>query len=88
MLTKEEFSALREGRGYVNNPENKFTVTVLGAVAELERRIAAPLAVPACLVAGRASAEDPRKLWVGTWSLNAVRVAYRPLENSTKMHFQ
>ena len=26
-----------KGRDYVNNPENKFTVTVLGAVAELER---------------------------------------------------
>jgi DNA invertase Pin-like site-specific DNA recombinase len=26
-----------KGRDYVNNPENKFTITVLGAVAELER---------------------------------------------------
>jgi site-specific DNA recombinase len=26
-----------KGKDYVNNPENKFTVTVLGAVAELER---------------------------------------------------
>jgi site-specific DNA recombinase len=26
-----------KGRDYINNPENKFTVTVLGAVAELER---------------------------------------------------
>ena len=26
-----------KGKDYVNNPESKFTVTVLGAVAELER---------------------------------------------------
>ena len=36
-LIKHGKRIMIKGRDYVNNPENKFTVTVLGAVAELER---------------------------------------------------
>jgi transposase, IS5 family len=36
-LLKHGKQIIIKGRDYVNNPENKFTVTVLGAVAELER---------------------------------------------------
>jgi site-specific DNA recombinase len=36
-LLKYGKQIIRKGKDYVNNPENKFTVTVLGAVAELER---------------------------------------------------
>ena len=36
-LLKHGKQIIIKGKDYVNNPENKFTVTVLGAVAELER---------------------------------------------------
>ena len=36
-LIKHGKRIIIKGKDYVNNPENKFTVTVLGAVAELER---------------------------------------------------
>jgi site-specific DNA recombinase len=36
-LIKYRKHIIIKGKDYVNNPENKFTVTVLGAVAELER---------------------------------------------------
>ena len=36
-LIKHGKQIIIKGKDYVNNPENKFTVTVLGAVAELER---------------------------------------------------
>jgi site-specific DNA recombinase len=36
-LIKHRKRIIIKGKDYVNNPENKFTVTVLGAVAELER---------------------------------------------------
>ena len=36
-LIKHSKQIIIKGKDYVNNPENKFTVTVLGAVAELER---------------------------------------------------
>ncbi len=36
-LIKYRKRIIIKGKDYVNNPENKFTVTVLGAVAELER---------------------------------------------------
>jgi site-specific DNA recombinase len=36
-LIKYGKQTIIKGKDYVNNPENKFTVTVLGAVAELER---------------------------------------------------
>jgi site-specific DNA recombinase len=36
-LLKYSKKIIIKGRDYVNNPENKFTITVLGAVAELER---------------------------------------------------
>jgi site-specific DNA recombinase len=36
-LIKHDKQIIIKGKDYVNNPENKFTVTVLGAVAELER---------------------------------------------------
>jgi site-specific DNA recombinase len=36
-LIKHGKQIIIKGRDYVNNPENKFTITVLGAVAELER---------------------------------------------------
>jgi len=36
-LIKHNKQIIIKGKDYVNNPENKFTVTVLGAVAELER---------------------------------------------------
>ena len=36
-LIKHGKRIISKGKDYVNNPENKFTITVLGAVAELER---------------------------------------------------
>ncbi len=36
-LIKYRKRIIIKGKDYVNNPENKFTITVLGAVAELER---------------------------------------------------
>ena len=36
-LIKHSKQIIIKGKDYVNNPENKFTITVLGAVAELER---------------------------------------------------
>ena len=36
-LIKHGKRIIIKGKDYVNNPENKFTITVLGAVAELER---------------------------------------------------
>jgi site-specific DNA recombinase len=36
-LIKQGKRIIIKGKDYVNNPEHKFTVTVLGAVAELER---------------------------------------------------
>jgi site-specific DNA recombinase len=36
-LLRQEKQIIINGKDYVHNPENKFTLTVLGAVAELER---------------------------------------------------
>jgi site-specific DNA recombinase len=36
-ILKQQKRLIINGRGYVENPENKFTLTVLGAVAELEK---------------------------------------------------
>jgi site-specific DNA recombinase len=37
-ILKHQKQLIINGRDYVENPENKFTLTVLGAVAELERQ--------------------------------------------------
>jgi Recombinase len=59
-LLKHGKQIIIKGRDYVNNPENKFTVTVLGSVAELERASAAGhhLALPR----GAPPANPPRAL--------------------------
>ena len=53
-----------KGRDYVNNPENKFTVTVLGAVAELER----------AKIIERTTRGRPHRLRMGELSSNGHRI--------------
>jgi DNA invertase Pin-like site-specific DNA recombinase len=36
-ILKHKKQIIINGKDYIHNPENKFTLTVLGAVAELER---------------------------------------------------